>query len=180
MLPYSCFTATRRRRGNGILGLLIVVVIMLILTYSFLSPSDQKNQVNQAVTYIDRSKDAACKMNIDGVRTQVQELQINNQGITITPRLLEKKGILQKCPGGGEYVIKNGQIYCTKHSPPPEESPAVVTSSTQPMVTQPVAETPAAAAPEPQAMMNRRGAFRQAVIERKMQNRAGQNQAISR
>lgn len=139
MLSLFTFQARRRRQsaritrqGASIIGLLIVVVIMMILTYEFLGPGDsKKNQVTQAQTYINRGAAAACSMNMTSVRTEVAQLQINNPGVTITPKLLEKKGILQKCPEGGEYVIKNGQIYCTKHNPPPPDETPAVTTSTQ-------------------------------------------------
>lgn len=139
MLHLPTFQARRRRlnaritrQGASIIGLLIVVVIMMILTYEFLGSGDsKKNQVTQAQTYIARGESAACSMNMTSVRTEITQLQINNPGITITPKLLEKKGILQKCPEGGEYVMKNGLLYCTKHSPPPPDETPAVTTSTQ-------------------------------------------------
>lgn len=109
----------RARRGSGILGLLIVVVILLILTWVYLAP-DSKTHITTAQTHIEKTRDAVCDYNIKTMESQMTMLQTSDSSAPITTATLERKGYLLKCPGGGSYVIKNGKIYCAKHSPPPQ------------------------------------------------------------
>jgi competence protein ComGC len=135
MRTFGCkrvLKAQDKLRGSGMIGLLIVVVIIMIVMI-FVSPlsKDDQAKVSRAQTYMDRSRDAVCKLNIDSARNRLTELQLANPGMAITPLLLEKKNVLTPCPDHGEYVIKNGQIYCTKHfPPPPDPTPAGAAATT--------------------------------------------------
>lgn len=122
------------RRGGGVLGLLIVVAIILFVVIYASPLAPDRNGVTQAQTQIDRTQALACDVNINNTYKQMMSLQMaNGGGVQITPRILEKKGMLPRCPEGGEYVMKDNKLYCTKHSPPPpDETPAAAaTTSTQ-------------------------------------------------
>ena len=126
------------KSGAGIIGLLIVVVIMMILTIMFFNP-DEHTGKSAPKTYIDKAGNAACLANLTMAKTQIGMIQINSPGTVITTKMLEKMGNLPQCPDGGKYVYQNGELYCTKHFPPPATpedaaaTPAGDTSATQAM-----------------------------------------------
>lgn len=132
------------RRGGGVLGLLIVVAIILFIVVYASPLAPDRNGVTQAQTQIDRTQSIACQMNINTAYNQMMSLQTANEGVQITPRILEKKGLLPRCPEGGEYVMKNNKIYCTRHSPPPPDDTPAATAATAATTSTQAAATPAA------------------------------------
>ena len=87
------------------LGMLIVlVIIMIMIVYFGPLSKNEVTKVTQAQGYIGRARDVSCLVDRGSIQTRIQEMQIENQGAVITPRILEKKGYLTPCPAGWAFT----------------------------------------------------------------------------
>jgi hypothetical protein len=110
------------RRGNALIGILIVVAIILILMTLFSSSGSVKSAQQEVaqVQYIDRSAEVTCNSNIRAFETDMMQMRIANDGRLPAKEEIQRRFFSKRCPRGGAIVVgKDGKIYCTKHSPPP-------------------------------------------------------------
>ena len=111
-----------RWRGFYLVGLLIVLVIILILTYKELKPEEKAAQVTQAQVYIDRSRDVLCESNRAAIAQNLTMWRIDHAGETASIDVLRRADFnIPVCPKGGVYTISpdGSQVYCSVHFPPP-------------------------------------------------------------
>ncbi len=124
-MMHSQYAKHLKRRGFYMIGVLIVVVIILILTWNQLGP-DPTTGVTTAQRQIDKSEVAACTANRQTLRTHIATWKINHMGEDLTVQNMQESGVvIPKCPAGGEITIDaDGNVYCSKHAPQSEGTPS--------------------------------------------------------
>ena len=111
------------RRGAAMIGLLVVLVIIMILMLRGPLRQDPVTRVTQAQQDIEKAGDAACAMNLQSLRTELQTIRINSGGALPSINILRrtKAGTAFTCPRAGKYQIDDqGEVYCAKHASPPD------------------------------------------------------------
>lgn len=111
-----------RRGFASLIGLLLCLAIIGILVYKGYFEEDPVTGQRQAKVYTDKSKGAACAMNLQTLRAEVMQAKLSGGGQLPSPMLLRErfKGRAH-CPEDGKYQVDNdGNVYCTKHEPCPE------------------------------------------------------------
>ena len=115
--------ANSGRHGAAMIGLLVVLVIIMVLMLKGPLRQDPVTGVTQAQTHIDKAGDAACAMNLQSLRTELQRIRIGSGGSLPSINILRRTspGTTYKCPRDGKVQIDDqGNVYCVKHEPPPE------------------------------------------------------------
>ena len=140
--------------GGAIIALLVVLAIIFALIMLGPFSRDTETQVTQSQTYIDRSADVACAANRNAIKTNLTNLRMMNPGMPMDIELIKRRIPIPPCPGHGAYLIgPDGEVYCTKHFPPPAEMlEKMVTLSDPALQATPgpeAAASPAAGAPPP-------------------------------
>lgn len=122
------------RRGFAFLEILLVLAILLILVggYSHFGGFGDGPDRGTAEMTLDRAGQTACQVSRAAIATNIQIWQSTHPGTPITPQSLEEAGINMRCPHsrrGGEFVLVNGELFCTDHDPPPAQGPAISPSA---------------------------------------------------
>ncbi|HPB31085.1 MAG TPA: prepilin-type N-terminal cleavage/methylation domain-containing protein [Candidatus Sumerlaeota bacterium] len=110
----------RDRRGFTLIGVLIALVIVMILAGHYFK-KDEETQRNYVETQLDKSRDAACAVNLRNLEGAISMWQINHTGEKVTVENLRRDGInIPRCPDNQDYIIKeDGLVYCPIHQPEP-------------------------------------------------------------
>lgn len=130
-LPRQLFSRARgvRRRGYGsMIGLLIVLVIIYYLVDTGYMKKNPSTGKSQAESYVDKGEDTACTQNLHTIEGNVASMLMNGNGQMPSANVIRAKLEGQySCPGDGTYQLdKQGNAFCTEHSPCPESQEASV------------------------------------------------------
>ena len=118
--PFKFIRPTQGRRGFYMIGLLMVLAIILILTGEGYFKKNAQG-ITQAQLYTDRSRDSACAINRNQLKTKISMDIVNNMGQVPSKYTLQAKyaNNSTKCPGEGVFSVDGqGAIYCSEHAPP--------------------------------------------------------------
>ena len=122
--------SSRRRRGAGVIGLLMALVIIAILTIFYMQKQptgDGAGNISPGAVRrdLDRTKAVACQANRVTAQTQMMGWTMANPGRPATVEALRAGGVtLPACPDGGELSVgAGGQIFCSLHQPDPNAPP---------------------------------------------------------
>lgn len=107
------------QRGFYLIGLLIVLLIIAVLYGKQLFPDKSGPG---ALTYIDRSKVAACSVDRSTLTTTITTWGMSHPGQAVTIENMRNSGTnIPTCPEGGTYEIgPDNVVYCSKHFPRPK------------------------------------------------------------
>lgn len=110
------------QRGFYLIGLMIVAVIIMILTYQQVGPGGLDLAGRTGQTHIQRAELVVCKTDRNVLKTQIQMWQINHQGEKMT---MEKVQGYLRCSQGGKWTFNKDATYvfCSKCEPDPNMPP---------------------------------------------------------
>ncbi|HIE52110.1 MAG TPA: type II secretion system protein [Armatimonadetes bacterium] len=111
----------RKLRGQTLVGLLVVIVILLGLAYWFFYPHGQRGKGGEATPVpqaaMERASGLECKSNLLQIRQAIQMYQMTGQGNPPNLKALNL-GVGEeffRCPVGGEpyqYDPRTGKVRC--------------------------------------------------------------------
>jgi len=110
-----------RRGFASLIGLLLVLVIITFLMYEgYLKPQGGAGGQRQVDMYKGKARTSACAANLDALRTQMAAVMPDGKMPSVNI-LRRKLGTTYSCPEDGIYQIdRDGNAYCTLHSPCPD------------------------------------------------------------